>query len=127
MMQQLSMLELMMPAPVLPVAEPLWLTTNLDKSGWSWGKIGIVANADGTWSINTGDSVGGYCGHGGPFWGEHASFKEALTAAVAFMHSRWADISVRMNDSCCQESHRRVARKGLEWLASIEIEYGVAH
>ena len=77
------MLELMMPAPALPVAEPLWLTTNLDKSGWSWGKIGIVANGDGTWSINTGDSVGGYCGHGGPFYGEHASLTSLIFLLVS--------------------------------------------
>ncbi|TAV89289.1 hypothetical protein [Rhizobium leguminosarum] len=126
-MQQLSMLDLMMPPPAPTVAEPLWLRTNLDKSGWSYGKIGIMPNGDGTWALNTRDSVGGYCGHGGPFWGEHASFKDALTAAVKMMHGRWADISVRMDDSCCQESHRRVARKGLDWLAGIEAEYGVSH
>ncbi|MDK4720103.1 hypothetical protein PH552_12185 [Rhizobium sp. CNPSo 3968] len=126
-MQQLSMFSLMTPPPAPTRAEPLWLRTKLDKSGWSWGEIGIMANSGGTWSISTGDSVGGYCGHGGPFWGEHASFKEALIAAVRMMHGRWADISVRMNDSCCQESHRRVARKGLEWLEGIEAEYGVSH
>ncbi|MDK4703880.1 hypothetical protein PH562_16635 [Rhizobium sp. CNPSo 4062] len=127
MMQQLSMLDLLMPQPTPIVNEPFWLQTNLDKSGWSWGKIGIMANGDGTWSISTSDSIGGYCGHGGPFCGEHGNFKEALTAAVRMMHRQWADISIRMNDSCCQESHRRVARKGLEWLAGIEAEYGVSH
>lgn len=114
------------PPPVPASDEPVWFRMNLDKKGWSYGEIGIMRNDDGTWSISTSDSIGGYCGHGGPFWGEHASFEAALTKAILMMRGRWADISVRMNDSCCGENHRRAARKGVEWMDSLAAEYGLA-
>ncbi|CAN7742177.1 hypothetical protein [Ensifer sp. ENS03] len=62
--------------------------TNLGKSGWNMGKSGIMSNGVGTGSISTGDSVAGYCSHGGPFWDEHERFKAALTDAVKMMQRR---------------------------------------
>ncbi len=127
MMQQLSMFDLMIPPPAPVLDAPTWFKTDLDKKGWSYGKIGVAPNGDGTWAYNTGDNFGGYCGHGGPFHGSYPSFDEALGTAIARLYCGWKKISERMNDSCCKENHRAMAKKGLAWLESLEAEYGVSH
>ncbi len=114
------------PMPAI-AAEPQWFKINLDKKGWSYGHIGVRCNDDGTWSYTTRDSFGGYCGHGGPFHGSYADFDEALELAIARLWKGWSSISERMNDSCCKENHRAMAKKGLAWLDGLAVEYGVAH
>lgn len=126
-MQQLSMFDLMMPPPPPVIDAPTWFKTELDKKGWSYGHIGVTPNGDGTWAYTTRDNFGGYCGHGGPFHGSYPSFDEALATAIARLYCGWKQISDRMNDSCCKENHRAMARKGMAWLESLEAEYGVTH
>lgn len=99
-------------APAPGLDEPLWLQTNLGKSGLNYGKIGNHGQFVGTWSISTGDSVGGYCGHGGPFWDKHERFKDALTDAVKMMQCRKNGVQThklamitRLRDGC----HRSLA------------------
>lgn len=119
MNQQLSMFDMMMPAPALVLDAPTWFKTSLDKKGWSYARIGIAPNGDGTWAYSTADNFGGYCGHDGPFHGAYRSFDEALEIAVGRLHGGWKQISERMNDSCCGEKHRAMAKAGLDWLASL--------
>ncbi|MGN7749755.1 hypothetical protein [Sinorhizobium sp. 22678] len=116
------------PAPPPAIVEALqWFRTDLDKKGWSYGRIGVMRNVDGTWSYTTSDNFGGYCGHGGPFHGSYPSFDEALGTAIARLYCGWKKISERTTDSCCKDNHRAMARKGMQWLESLEAEYGVAH
>lgn len=114
------------PAPAPPIdTAPKWFKIELDKKGWSYGHIGVMRNDDGTWSYTTKDNFGGYCGHGGPFWGAYESFEAALEIAATKMHRSWLSISQRTNDSCCGDNHRAMARKGMAWLDALAAEYGI--
>lgn len=123
-MRQLSFSFNAAPRPQIDTA-PKWFKIELDKKGWSYGHIGIARNDDGTWAYTTSDNFGGYCGHGGPFYGKHESFDEALEAAIASLWRGWKSISERMTDSCCKENHRAMARKGVAWLAELATEYSI--
>jgi hypothetical protein len=89
-MQQLSMLDIMMPPPPPDEDVPTWFKTKLDKSGASYIEIGICRNDDGTWSRATRDNLQGWCGHGGPFYGEFSNLSRRSAdehpTYVGFLH-----------------------------------------
>lgn len=105
---------------------PVWFKTDLDKKGWSYGHVCVVRNDDGTWAYTTSDNFGGYCGHGGPFHGSYETFDIALETAILRPYCGWLKISQRMNDSCCKENHRVMARKGIEWLEALANDHGIS-
>lgn len=112
------------PAPV--DATPKWFRTMLDKN-YSYVEIGIMRNDNGTWSASTRDSFQGFCGHGGPFWGEYASFNAALANRLDYLRRGYQAMVDGHAGSCCTDKHKAMARKGMKWLDELAAEYDVAH
>jgi hypothetical protein len=123
-MQQLSMLDIMMPPPPPDEDVPTWFKTKLDKSGASYIEIGIRPNGDGTWSRATRDNLQGWCGHGGPFYGKFPTFLEALQTSIRRMWDSYTWKSAD-NDSVQTERHRAMGRAGLKWLDELAAQYGI--
>ncbi len=124
MVQQLSFRFDATPAP--PVTdEPTWFRINLDKKGLSYAEIGIIRNSDGTWSAKTRDSFQGFCGHGGPFWGEYPTFNEALAYRLDYLRRGYQTMADGKAGSCSTARHEAMARVGLKWLDDIADEYQI--
>lgn len=122
MMQQLAFR--FDPAPAAPVTdEPTWFRISLDKKGHSYAEIGIKRNEDGTWCATSRDSFQGFCGHGGPFWGEYATFNHALSSRLDYLRRGYQTMADGNAGSCCTSRHEAMARTGLKWLQSIADEY----
>ncbi|APO67397.1 hypothetical protein IE4872_CH01768 [Rhizobium gallicum] len=83
------------------------------QEGRSYCHIGIVRNDDGTWSASTRDNLRGFCGHGGPFWGQYASFNDALANRINFLRRGYQTIIDGKAGSCCTSTHQAMARKGM--------------
>jgi hypothetical protein len=114
------------PLPAPPVDDlPRWFETKLDKKGTSYLKIGIMRNADGTWSRSTRDNLQGWCGHGGPFYGDRPTFAAALEWAIRDLRKSYQWKSEDRHDSVQTDRHRAMGRAGLEWLDELAAEHGI--
>jgi hypothetical protein len=123
-MQQLGF-DFLRTAPPEPIDKaPVWFRVRLDKK-YSYGEIGVARNEDGTWARSTRDQFQGFCGHGGPFWGEHRSFDEALTYCLRYLYGSWSRLADGKAGSCCTSSHIAMARLGLKWLNTVAGENGI--
>lgn len=125
-MEQLSMFDLMMPPPAVPETdEPTWFRVDLDKKGHSYAEIGIKRNGDGTWCATTRDTFQGFCGHGGPFWGEYLSFQEALRLRLDFLRRGYQTMADGKAGSCCTSKHEAMARVGLKWIDQLAADHRI--
>lgn len=114
------------PIPAPPTAgEPKWFKTKLDKTGASYIEIGVMQNPDGTWAVSTGDNLLGWCGHGGPFYGSHSSFTDALAHAIGIQRRSYRWKAEDNHDSVQNDRHRAMGRAGLKWLEDLAAEYSI--
>jgi hypothetical protein len=68
-----------------------------------------------------------YRGRGGyalPAHGEHGTFAEALSCALAYLRLRF-DLVATSEDSVTTDHHRAAARAGIEWCDARAAEWGL--
>lgn len=116
--------EFMKAAPVVIDGEPVRMHVKLDKK-YSYGEIAVRRNDDGTWSRTTRDQFQGFCGHGGPFWGSHASFDDALIYCLRSLYGSWWRLANGHAGSCCASSHIAMAKAGIKWLHQIADDHSI--
>jgi hypothetical protein len=125
--QQLSIFDILEPPPAPPTDRPTWFRINLDKKGHSYAEIGVHSNGDGTWACTSRDTLQGFCGHGGPFFGKFASFNEALFSRIEYLRRGYQNMADGKAGSCCTPKHQAMARVGLKWLDDLMIEHRIHH
>ncbi len=119
-------LDLFSPSPsAMLLDSPTVLRVEL--GGHSYGQVILVALDDGTWGFGTDDQFQGYCGHGFPVWPKQDGYptaRDAVAVALDNLHQSWTRLAADQS-SCCTDKHRTAARKGLAWIDSQYLAYGL--
>nr|DAH75500.1 MAG TPA: hypothetical protein [Caudoviricetes sp.] len=98
---------------------------HVDLGKYSDAQIIICQNDDGSWRAGSDDHFQGYCGHGGSGNGSYPTFEDALSYRIRWLRKRWSSIAASKHDSCCSDSHKRMARVGLAWLDTLIADYAL--